>query len=385
MFCNKSKYSYGKQSVSLRDIWEVIKVLRSDWLTQGPKVKEFEKAICDYTGAKYCVAVANGTAALHLAMLSLGIKKGDEFITSPNTFIASANSILYVGAKVKFADIELDTANIDPKEIEKKINSNTRGIIAVHFAGQSCNMQKIYDIAKKHNLFVVEDAAQALGSECEETKVGSCKFSDLTTFSFHPVKNITTGEGGAITTNNKELYEKLLMLRTHGITKDLDKLNKNDGPWYYEQQDLGFNYRIPDFSCALGISQLKKLEKFAKRRREIVEFYKKEFARDERFEFLAERNFSKATFHLFPLLINFEKVKINKKDLFEKLKEKDLYLQVHYIPVHLQPYYQKMGFNAGDFPVAENYYKKTISLPLYMNLKNKDLKKIVKIVKELVK
>ncbi|MBD3231356.1 UDP-4-amino-4,6-dideoxy-N-acetyl-beta-L-altrosamine transaminase [Candidatus Dependentiae bacterium] len=379
-------YNYGSQSISLRDIWEVVKVLRSNWLTQGPKVKEFEKAICDYTNAKYCVAVANGAAALHLSMLSLNIKNGDEFITTPNTFVASSNSILYAGGKVQFADIEPTTANIDPVEIEKKITSKTKGIIPVHFAGQSCDMQKIYEIATNNNLFVIEDAAQALGSEYKKIKVGNCKFSDLTIFSFHPVKNITTGEGGAITTNNKELYEKILMLRTHGITKDFKKFkNDYDGSWYYEQHHLGFNYRISDMQCALGISQLKQLDKFIKRRREIVETYRREFYDDNRFNFLEEKDYSRAAWHLCPLLINFENLKTNKKELFEELKKNGLNLQVHYIPVHLQPYYQSMGFKKGDFSVSENFYKRTISLPIYVKLKNNDIKKIVKIIKRVVK
>ena len=375
-------YPYGKQSISLKDIWEVIKVLKSDWLTQGPKVKEFEQAICDYVGAKYCIAVCNGTAALHLAVLSLGLQEVGEVITTPNTFLATANSILYSNSKIVFADIEQSTANIDPKEIEKKITQKTKGIIPVHFAGQSCDMEKIVDIAKKHNLFVIEDAAHAIGSSYKGERVGSCKYSDLTIFSFHPVKTITTGEGGAITTNNKDLYEKLLMLRTHGITKDPEKLTKNDGPWYYEQHVLGFNYRITDFACTLGILQLKRLDKFVKRRKEIVEIYRQEFADDDRFCLLQEKEYSKAAWHLCPLLINFEKVKTSKKELFEKLKENGLNLQVHYIPVHLQPYYKnRFGFKDGDYPVAESYYKKTISLPLYPDLKNSEVEKIVKIVK----
>ncbi len=386
MFMFKKKYSYGKQNISLKDIWSVIKVLHSSFLTQGPKVKEFEKAICDYTGAKYCVAVANGTAALHLAMLSLEINKDDEIITTPNTFVASVNSILYAGGKVRFADIEQSTANIDPKQIKKQINQKIKGIIPVHFAGQSCDMQKISEIAKKHNLFVIEDAAHAIGSEYNGYKVGSCKYADLTTFSFHPVKTITTGEGGAITTNRKDLYEKLLMLRTHGITKDKDKfLNNCDGGWYYEQQVLGFNYRISDVLCVLGISQLKRIEKFKQKRRVLVELYKREFKDDDRFSFLEEQSYSNACFHLCPLLINFDQVKISKKDLFLKLKKEGLFLQVHYIPVHTQPYYQCLGFKVGDYPNSESYYLKTISLPLYSDLNRSDIKRIVGILKKIVK
>jgi perosamine synthetase len=375
------KISYGKQYLDWRDIWSVVKVLRSNFLTQGPNVAEFEKAVCKYTGAKYAVAVANATAGLHIAMIALGVEKGDEVITSPITFLASANCALYVGASPKFADIESFTACISPSEIEKNITDKTKVLIPVHFAGQSCDMKTINQIAKKHGLSVVEDAAHAIGSEYLGKKVGSCEFSDLAIFSFHPVKNMTTGEGGMITTNNEDLYKKLLLLRSHGMTKDPKVLTKNEGPWYYEMNDFGFNYRMTDIQAALGLSQLKKIDKFAKRRREIVEFYKKEFSKDERFNFLEEKDFAKSCFHLFPLLLNLKKIKFSRKEVFEKLQESGLYLQVHYIPVHLQPYFQKLGFKQGDFPEAEEYYSKSISLPLYYSLSNKELNDIVNIVK----
>jgi perosamine synthetase len=379
----KKDYFYGKQSISWSDVWEVIKVLRSSFVTQGPKVLEFEKAICDYTGAKYAIVVSNGTAALHLSMLALGISKEDEVITSTNTFLASANCILYVGGNVVFADIDSKTACIDSNEIEKKITKKTKAIIPVHFAGQSCDMEKIQKIEKKYNLFIVEDAAHAIGSDYKGNKVGCCRYSDMCIFSFFPTKNITTGEGGAITTNNKELYERLLKLRSHGVTRDRNLLIKDEGPWYYEMQDLGFNYRMTDIQAALGLSQLKKIEKFKKKRRELVVKYKKEFANDERFSFLEEKKDSDALFHIFPLLINFEKIKLNKKQLFEELKTRGLYLQVHFIPVHLQPFYKKLGFKENDYPKAENYYKQTISLPLYPTLKNKDITYITDTIKKI--
>lgn len=375
------QYAYGRQSISWGDIWEVVKVLRSPLLTQGPKVAEFEDALCAYTGAKYCVAVANGAAALHLAMLSLELNSGDQAITTPITFAATANSVLYAGGTVNFADIEADTGNIDVSDIVKKITNKTKILVPVHFAGQSCDMQKIREIADKHNLFVVEDAAQAIGSEYNGLKVGCCKYSDLAIFSFHPVKTVTTGEGGAIMTNRKDLYEKLLMLRTHGITRNSDYFTRDEGPWYCEQHMLGFNYRLTDFACALGISQLKRLDYFMKTRREIVAFYKNAFLDDERFSYLTEKTYSKACFHLFPLLINFKKIKKDKKEIFEKLKQKNIHVQVHHIPVYLHPYYQKLGFNQGDCPVAENYYRSSISLPLYPDLKNIDLRYIVDAVK----
>jgi UDP-4-amino-4,6-dideoxy-N-acetyl-beta-L-altrosamine transaminase len=378
---SRKKYSYGKQSISLRDIWEVIKVLRSDWLTQGPKIQEFEKALCDYTGAKYAVAVCNGGAALHLCMLALGVKPGEEIITTPNTFLASATCVLYCGGTVKFADIDPATACIDPEQIKKQITSKTRGIIPVHFAGQPCDMQKIHDIAKQHNLFIVEDAAHAIGSEYKNSTIGSCKYSDMTIFSFHPVKTITTGEGGAITTNNKDLYEKLLLFRSYGITRDSQKMSQFDGGWYHQMIELGYNYRMSDIQAALGLSQLKRIDKFIKRRREIVELYKKLFAGDECFAFLQEQPCSKSAWHLWPILIDFGKVKITKKDLFEKLKQHGLYLQVHYIPVHTQPYFQKLGFREGDYPNAERYYQQAISLPLHPGLGDRDVHKIVKNIK----
>jgi UDP-4-amino-4,6-dideoxy-N-acetyl-beta-L-altrosamine transaminase len=382
---NSRKYSYGKQSISWKDIWEVVKVLRSGWLTQGPKVYEFEKQLCIYTGAKYCVAVSSCTAALHLALLALGIKQKNEVVTSPITFLASANAVLYVGGTVKFADIDESTACIDSKEIETHITSKTKAIIPVHFTGQPCDMKNIYEIAKKYNLFVIEDAAHALGSAYEGGKIGNCAYSDATVLSFHPVKNITTGEGGAITTNNKDVYEKLLMLRTHGVTRDKNFfINNNDGAWYYEQQVLGFNYRITDMQCALGISQLNRLEKFKKRRREIVDLYKREFSEDDRFTFLEEKNYSDTFYHIIPLLVNFDVVKKSKQKIFDELKKEGLFLQVHFIPVHLQPYYKQFGFEKGDFPKAERYYSKAISLPLYYGLKDSDVKCIIKIIKKIV-
>lgn len=377
-------YTYGKQTISIRDILAVLSSLRSNFLTQGPKVTEFEEKLCSYTKAKYAVAVSNGTAALHLCMLALNVSKDDEVITSPNTFLASANCVLYAGGKVKFADIEEATANINLENIEEAVTAKTKGIIPVHFAGQSCDMEKIARIAKKHNLFVVEDAAHAIGSDYKDSKVGSCKYSDMTIFSFHPVKTITTDEGGAITTNNKELYEKLLSLRSHGMTKNADKLTKNDGSWYYEMQELGFNYRLTDIQAALGISQLEKIDEFKKKRRNAVNEYKKLLEDDERFSYLEEKEFSNACFHLFPLLINFDKIKMNKKEVFETLKNNGLFLQVHYIPVHNQPYYKNLGFNDGDFPNTEEYYKKTISLPLYPSLTKQDIKEIIKRVKKVI-
>ncbi len=363
-------YGYGKQNITEDDIQSVLEVLKSPYLTCGPKVKEFEQAICEYTGAKYCVAVNSATSGLHIAMLAAGVGGGDEVITSPMTFLASANCARYCGADVKFADIEKDTANIDPNEIKKHISNKTKAIVPVHFAGQSCDMEKISEIAKENNLFVIEDAAHAIGSDYKDVKVGSCKYSDMTVFSFHPVKTITTAEGGAVTTNSKELYNKLCAFRSHGMYKDGDMAND----WHYEMRELGYNYRMTDVQAALGVSQMKRLEEFKKRRREIVDYYNKNLGLSH----LIEKDFSNACFHLYPVLVE------NREKFYFAVRKKGLNLQVHYIPVHTQPYYKAQSYKWGDFPNAEEYYKHCISLPLYPELTDEDLKEIVQRIKELL-
>lgn len=379
--------NYGKQWIDEDDIQAVVETLKSDFLTQGPKVKEFEDAICEYTGAKYCVAVANGTAALHIAVASLEIEKGKEGITSPNTFMATSNSMIYNGIKPVFADIDDKTYCIDPEKIKEKITENTRLLIPVHFAGQPCDMQKINQIANyerratSHQLFIIEDASHAIGSKYTDgSRVGNCKYSDLTIFSFHPVKTITTGEGGAITTNNRDLYEKLL-LRNHGTTKDNSKFNtcpacpvesffyssgvksvqsKNNkyltgvnnskliGSWYHEMQILVYNYRLTDIHASLGISQLKKLDNFVARRREIVIKYNKAFKDIEWLTVPYEKPEVYSAFHLYVLKIDFDKIGKSRKQVMEELRLKNIGTQVHYIPVHTQPYYQdKYGYKWG--------------------------------------
>lgn len=380
----KKIISYGKQWIDRDDIKAVAHVLKSDFLTQGPKVTEFEEKICKYTGAKYCVAVSNGTAALHLAVKALGIREQAEAITSPITFVASSNAMIYNGLKPVFADIDPRFFNIDPNEIASRITKKTKLIIPVHYAGQPCQMRQIAKIAKQHRCFVIEDGAHAIGSSYQDgTKVGNCKYSDLTTFSFHPVKTITTGEGGAITTNDKELYEKLLVLRTHGITKDPKSLSKNPGPWYYEMQDLGFNYRLTDLQAALGTSQLKKLDKFASRRREIVKKYNQAFKNLAGVMTPYEDPKVNSAFHLYTLQIDFAAVGQSRVQLMQKLKDQGIGSQVLYIPVHLQPYYRKnYKYRAGDYKRAEAFYEQALSLPLFPKMTNRDVRSVIKALKE---
>ncbi len=370
---------YGKQWLDENDINEVVKVLKSDYLTQGPKINEFEKAICEYTGSKYCVALSNGTAALHLAVASLGLGKGKEGITSPNTFVASANCLLYNGIKPILADIEQKTYNIDIEEIKKKVSENTGVIIPVDFAGQPADMKEIYELARAYNISVIEDASHAIGSRYEDGSfVGSCKYSDMTTFSFHPVKTITTGEGGAITTNSEELYKKLKLLRTHGITKEEKYLKINPGPWYYEMQALGFNYRLTDIQAVIGISQLRKLDSFVKRRREIVKIYNKSFKDIAVLVIPFEKEGVYSAFHLYILQIDFEKIGKSRKQVMEELRHKHIGTQVHYIPVHTQPYYyDNFQYKWGDYPVTENYYQKTLSIPLYPKMTDEEVDYII--------
>lgn len=371
---------YSHQWIDEEDIKSIVEVLKSDWITQGPKIKEFEEAIAKFTGAKYAVALSSGTAALHAACFAADITAGDKVITSPITFAASSNCILYLGGKPVFADVKEDTYNIDPEEIKKKITNKTKAIIPVDFAGQPANLDETYEIAKEHNLIVIEDASHALGAEYKGKKIGS--LSDLTVFSFHPVKNITTGEGGIVTTNNKGFYEKLLMFRTHGITKNKAKLIKNEGSWYYEMQELGYNYRITDFQCALGICQLKKLDKFIKRRREIVKRYDEAFENIEEIITPYEKPNVKSAWHIYVVRLKLDKLKATRKEIFEALRAENIGVHVHYIPVYYHPYYQKLGYQKGLCPKAERYYEEAITLPLFPKMSDKDVEDVIKGVKE---
>jgi len=362
---------YSRQYIDEDDEQAVLDVLRSDYLTTGPKIAEFEKIVADYVGAKYAVAVASGTAALHVSCLAAGIKKGDEVITTPITFAASSNCVLYCDAKVVFADINPITYNIDPTDIRRKITDKTKAIIPVHFTGQPCEMDEIHDIAQEHDLIVLEDAAHALGADYKGRKIGG--LSDLTTFSFHPVKHITTGEGGMITTNDKTLYEKLLLLRTHGITKDPSLLKKNEGGWYYEQLELGFNYRITDIQCALGISQMKKIDRFIARRREIAKRYDDAFADLDGVMIPIQLEGCNNSYHLYVVQME----DIVRKDAFNELRTAGIGVNVHYIPVYKHPYYQKNGYQDIYCANAENLYNKMISLPIYPGLTKEEQEYVI--------
>lgn len=367
---------YGQQWIDDEDIDEVVKVLKGNYLTTGPKISEFENRIAQYVGSKYAVAVSNGTAALHGACFAAGIEKGDEVITTPLTFAASANCILYQGGKPVFADIDFDTYNIDPSEIEKNITEKTKAIIPVDFTGQPVDVDRIKDIAKKYGLIVIEDAAHALGAEYKGNKIGS--LADMTAFSFHPVKHITTGEGGMITTNDEELYNRLVLFRSHGITRDANRLvDKNEGSWYYEQLELGYNYRITDIQCALGISQLNKLDKFIQRRKEIVQKYNNYLKDIDGVILPYQATYAKSSWHLYVIQLELEKFKVGRKIIFEALRAENIGVNVHYIPVYYHPYYQRLGYKKGLCPKAEKFYERALTLPLYPKMEEKDIEDVV--------
>ena len=353
---------YGKQTITDDDIQGVIDVLKSDFLTTGPKVKEFEDAIAKYCGAKYCLAVSNGTAALHLSSLVL-LEQNDKVLTTPNSFLATSNSILYVGAKPIFADIQ-ENGNIDLDLCEKELkkDSSIKAIYVVHFSGNPVDQTKLKYLKDTYNIKILEDCAHSIGAISEGIKAGSCVNSDISIFSFHPVKHITTGEGGAITTNSKEAYEKLLLLRGHGMSPQIDI-----APWHYDMTELGFNYRLTDISCALGLSQLKKLDSFLYLRRSIAKKYDDFFSRIDFIEPLYPFT-NNSAYHLYVIKIDFEKLNIDKKDFVLKMKEKNIGLQYHYIPINKQPYYKNLGYGKENTPVMDAYYEKAISLPIYPNL-----------------
>lgn len=358
-------------------------------MTTGPDVEAFEKKLCEQSGAKFAVVCSNGTTALHLACLALGIKKKDVCITSPITFLASANCVEYCNGKVDFVDIDKDTLCLSVKELKKYCEEKKppKVVIPVDFAGVPANLPAIWSLAKKYGFQVIEDAAHSIGSSyIDRGKTyfcGSCHHSNLAIFSFHPVKNITTAEGGAVLTNDKLLYEKLKLFRSHGMTKDKTKLLRNEGEWYYEMHELGFNYRLTDMQCALGISQLDKLESIKDKRQKIVKKYNAAFSKNAAFELPPWPKNSSPCFHLYP--IRFLQGKEVRARVYSELKKAGIYCQVHYFPVHLQPYYQKKyGFKAGQFPNAETYYSQCLSLPLFPAMTDKDVSLVIKNINRIV-
>lgn len=368
---------YGRQTIDEDDINAVVDVLKSDYLTTGHKIAEFEQAVASYTGAKYAVAISNGTSALHAACFAAGIGRGDEVITTPLTFAASANCVLYCGGTPVFADVDPYTYNIDPEDIRKKITDKTKAIIAVHLAGQPCDMDEIHSIAQEHNLIVIEDGAHALGSVYKGKKVGC--LSDMTTFSFHPVKPITTGEGGMIMTDNEELYKRLVLFRSHGITRDESMMTRNEGPWFYQQLDLGYNYRITDIQCALGCSQMRKLDKFLKRRRELAERYNNAFIECDNIVTPYQLSDTQSGWHLYIVQVKNH----DRKQVFETLRDKGIGVNVHYIPVYMHPYYQEHGYKDVHCANAEEIYSHIISLPLYPGLTDDQQDYVIDTLKQL--
>lgn len=378
----QSYLPYGRQWIDEDDIEAVIEVLKGSYLTTGPYLAKFEQAVAEYVGAKYAVAFSNGTAALHGACFAAGIGNGDEVITTPMTFAASVNCVIYQGGTPIFSDIDEKTYNIDPNKIEEKISDKTKAIIPVDFTGQPTELDGILEIAKKHNLVVIEDAAHALGAVYKGKKVGS--ISDMTMFSFHPVKHITTGEGGIITTNNREYYDKLLQFRSHGITREKDKLNEFHGPWYYEMQFLGYNYRMTDIQAALGTSQLKKVDKFVELRRKYVAMYNEAFKDIDEIITPFQHEDGQSSWHLYIIRLKLDKLTASRREIFEALQQQNIGVNVHYIPVHLQPYYQQLGYKKGICPNAEKLYEEMITLPLFPAMSEKDVHDVIKAVKRTI-
>ena len=374
---------YGRQDINEADIQAVESVLRSDFLTQGPAIERFERCVADYCGAKYAVAVCNATAALHIACLAAGLGKGDVLWTSPVTFVASANCALYCGGDVDFVDIDAKTYNMSADLLEEKLRmAKTEGklpkmVIPVHLAGQSCDMRRIRALADEYGFAITEDASHAVGAEYLDTKVGSCAFSDMTVFSFHPVKIVTTGEGGMVLTNDAALYEKLRLYRSHGITRDPRYMtHESDGPWYYQQIALGFNYRMTDMQAALGCSQMDRLDEFVARRRALAARY------DTLLQGLPVvtpyvMTEAHPSWHIYIIRINHEQIGKTKQQVFEEMKKRGIALNLHYIPVHRQPYYEKLGFHRGDFIQSEKYYEEAFTLPLFYELTDEQQNYIV--------
>ncbi len=375
---------YGKQTLSNQDIQAVVRCLKSDYLTQGPAVPAFEKALVKATSAKFAIAVANGTAALHLLTLALNLKPGSEVVTTPISFLATSNCLLYCGLKPVFADVDPFTGNLTADLVEKKITQKTRAIFLTHLAGRPCDMKSFARLAKKYKLVLIEDAAHALGAKYENKPIGDCRYSSAAIFSFHPVKHITTGEGGAVVTNDSRLAGKIAMLRSHGVTRDPESLFSNPGRWHYEMQTLGFNYRLTDMQAALGMCQLKKLGKFIGARRQIAGRYAKLLLNIEGVEVARESANEQHAYHLFPVRLTSNRLKSKKRQIFDDLFDAGVGVQVHYIPIPSQPYYQNLGYSMQDLKSANDYFEATISLPVYPLLKKTQQDKVVKVLNRII-
>ncbi len=372
---------YGKHYIDDDDIDAVVSALKEDYIATGPGIDKFEKAFAEYVGTKYAVAVSSGTAALHACSYAIGIQKGDEVITTPMTFVATASCVMMCGGTPVFVDIDENTYNIDPNEIEKKITSKTKAIIPVHFTGQPCDMKRIYDIARKHNLKVIEDAAHAHGADYYGGKIGDCKYSDLTAFSFHPVKLMTTCEGGMVTTNNEELYHRIKLFRAYCSTKDLELFkDKTDGPWHYEVQGLGYNYRLSDVMSALGNSQLHKLDRFVAKRKMIAQRYNDELKNVRGIVLPYQAEGCNSSWHLYTIQVENER----RKEVYGKMREKNIGVDVHYLPVYRHPYFQENGYQKVYCPKAEKLYNRILSIPIYYGLTEQQQDYVIKIIKEIL-
>ena len=381
---------YGKQDINLADINSVIDVLQSDFLTQGPQTPLFEKTLVDYCGVNYGVAVNSATSALHIACLALGLGGGDWLWTSPNSFVASANCGLYCDAKIDFVDIDPKTHNLSVTELERKLiqakqeNKLPKVVIPVHFSGQSCNMKKIHFLSQEYGFKIIEDASHAIGGKYLEKPIGGCQYSDITVFSFHPVKIITTAEGGLATTNSKELAEKMRLFRSHGITRDKSLMTRDpDGDWYYQQVGLGFNYRMTELQAALGISQMQRLDEFVAKRHILQERYDLLLSDLPIIEPYQDKD-NYSALHLYPIQIDLNKVSKNREQIFNVLRENGIGVNVHYIPIHTQPYYLQFGFIEGDFPNSESYYNRTISIPLFHTMTAEQQDEVLDVLKRVL-
>lgn len=371
-----TKIYYGHQYLDEADYQAVLDVLKSDYLTCGPKIDELEARLCEVTGAKYAVAVSNGTAALHVACMAAGVGEGDEVITTPITFAASANCALYCGATPVFADIDEKTWNIDPESVRAHVTERTKAVVAVDFTGQSTKLDELREICREHNLVLITDAAHSIGTTYKGQPTGS--IADMTTFSFHPVKTVTAGEGGAVTTNDPELYRKLVLYKAHGITRDAAQMSKEpEGPWYYEQVDLGYNYRMTDIQAGLLLSQLDKLEAFSERRKQIVARYNEAFSSLDQVTVQEEIPESDTTRHLYVLRLNTEKLSIGRREFFDAMGAENIVCNVHYIPVYYFPYYQKLGYKKGLCPRAEALYEEILTLPLHYGMTDRDVEDVI--------